>query len=269
MDRYDFHKEFIKGNKIRLVELFNELHTSYEIRKSLYNTINEYEKLFTVVGTDFSYFKDVLDGRFRLILTHKVRSILPDNLVKTVDSFVHISIRKIPTLKNEIKITGLLCNIPEQLFFKMQYSFNREVANSILRGGAYYFGKGLDKLFIQYVKRRPNAKPCVDWGESNKLRAKLIKLGYAVRTKDNQEGAKWLLFRTDDGYCFWNWCRRYSSIPNKKLYKFRAIATNNESTDYKGEFNQEEILEKNIGTFDKMMALLKLNPLMKNTYELQ
>ena len=269
MNRYEFHKEFIKGNKIRLVELFNELHTCYSIRRTQYNSIKEHQRLFEAVGTNYDYFNEVLNGANKMILTKHTRQVLPDHVVKMVDAFVYLTIRKIPTLEKEIKLIGLLCKMPDQLFFKMQYNFNREIGNSILRGGEYSFGQGLSKLFISYVKRRPNAKPCVDWGESRKLKDKLIELGYPVKTKDNPEGAKWLLFRTDDGYCFWNWFKRAANTPNRKMYKFRAIATNNECTEYNGTLTQEEILSKSIGTFDKMMALLKLNPLMKQTYELQ
>ena len=268
MNRYDFHKEFIKGNKIKLVELFNELHTCYDIRRSLYETIKETEKLFNAVGTDFSSFNAVVNGSNKMILTKHTRSILPDEIVKMVDSFVYLNTRKIPRLKNEIKVTGLLCDMPDKLFFKMQYIFNREVSNNILRGDVYSFGQGLSQLCISYVKRADNAKPVPDWGESNKLKAKLLELGYPIKTKDNPEGAKWLLFRTDDGYCFWNWIKRHANTPNRKMYRFRAIATNNECTEYNGSLTQEQILDKSIGTYDKLMALLKLNPLMKQTYEL-
>ena len=51
------------------------------------------------------------------------------------------------------------------------------------------------------------------------------------------------------------------------MYKFRAIATKNECTEYKGQFTQEQILEKTIGPFDKMMALIKLNPSIIERYD--
>lgn len=269
MNRYDFHKDFIKSNNKRLAELFNELHVCYDTRKSLHKSIKETEKLFNAVGVNFSLFNAIMEGSNKIVLSKYARSVLPEEIVKTVDSFIYLNVKKIPNLKNEIKIVGLLCYIPDKLFFKMQYIFNREVSNNILRGYVYSFGQGLSQLCINYVKRSPNSKPCIDWGESNKLKKRLSELGYAVKTKDNPEGAKWLLFRTDDGYCFWNWIKKRANTHNRKMYKFRAIATNNECTDYNGTLTQEEILNKNIGTFDKMMALLKLNPLMKKVYELQ
>lgn len=268
MNRYGFYEEFIKANKIRLKELFNELHTCYEVRNNLYRIVKKHELVFKAIGTDFSVFDRAMhDKPTKVILNGRSRAKLTKELADTVGSFAYVTFTKIPVIKHEIKIVRLMCLMPDRMFFMIQYNFNREIANTILRGGVYYFGQGLSKLGISYVKRSPNAKPCIDWGESNKLKAKLIEQGYQVKSKDNPTGIKWLLFRTDDGYCFWKWLKRDAFTPNKKMYKFRAIATNNESTEYNGAFNQEEILDKSIGTFDKMMALLKLNPQIIERYD--
>jgi hypothetical protein len=268
MNRYDFYEDFINAHKIRLKELFNELHTSYEIRKDLYQTIKEHEMLLTVVGVNFSSFESsMFVPNNKMILSKSTRVKLPNYIVKIVDMFVYLNNKKIPSIKHELDIVVMCCSMPQRIYHIMQYNANKEIANSILRGGTYNFGKGLSKLGISYVKRSPNAKPVPDWGESNKLKAKLIQLGHKIKSAENPNGIKWLLFRTDDGYCFWKWLKKESFTPNRKIYKFKAIATNNECTDYGKGVTQEQILDKPIGTFDKMMALLKLNPLIINNYE--
>lgn len=268
MNRYDFYNDFIKLHKIKLKELFNELHTAYEVRRDLYQTINKYEMLLTVVGVNFSVFADTMSTpNNKMILNKHSRAKLPQDIVKLIDSFVYLNSKRIPAIKHELKIVRICCDMPERMYHTMQYDFNKEIANSILRGDVYNFGQGLSRLGISYVKRSENAKPVPDWGESNKLKARLLALGHKIKSVENPNGIKWLLFRTDDGYCFWKWLKREAFTPNKRMYKFKSIATNNECTDYGKDVSQEQILEKTIGTFDKMMALLKLNPQIIKTYE--
>lgn len=269
MDRYDFYKEFVKSNKIKLKEKFEELHEAYTKKYNLYLLAKEHEVLIRAVGADFSALERMLydEDYCKFIIHKRVRNLLPKEITKNIQSYIHYHNSKIPNIKHEIKLLRLAYTMPERIYFIMQYWFNREIGNHILRGGVYNFGQGLSKLGISYVLRSPNAKPVVDWGESNKLKQRLIDEGYTPKSKDNPDGIKWLLYRTDEGYCFWKWLKRESFAPNKKMYKFRSIATNNESTEYNGTLSQEQILDKSIGTFDKMMALLKLNPKIIEKYD--
>lgn len=269
MDRYGFYEEFIKGNQIRLKELFNELHTAYDIRNSLYKDVEQHKDLLRVLNINFDTLTCMLtvDKYHKVHISKQSKKLLPPELIKTIEVFSYICNTKLAKLKHEIKIVRLLTETPNDLYFSMQYWFNREVGNTILRGDVYNFGQGLSRLGISYVERSPNAKPVVDWGESNKLKKTLIEAGHTVKSVDNPTGIKWLLYRTDAGYSFWKWLKREAFTPNKKMYKFRAIATNNECTEYEGKLSQEQILDKSIGTFDKMMALLKLNPLMIHKYD--
>lgn len=269
MDRYGFYKEFIKGNRIRLKETFEELHNAYLHKNNLYSLVQQYEEYLLAVGMDFSALTRMQSDEtyYKAVLHKRLINLLPEELTKTIHSYLYTCRVKIPNLKHEIKILGIACSMPDRVYFTIQYWFNREIGNHILRGGVFSFGQGLSKLGISYVLRSKNAKPIVDWGESNKLKKLLIEQGHTPKSQDNPGGVKWLLYRTDEGYCFWKWLKRESFALNKKMYKFRAIATNNECTDYKGELTQEQILEKSIGTFDKMMALLKLNPKIKEKYD--
>jgi hypothetical protein len=268
MNRYGFCDQFKQGNAIRLKELFNELHSAYKIRNTLYKDIAQHEVILDLVGVKLSTATNMLttENNTRVVLSKRAKGTLPLALLDSIKAFNNICIYKIPKLKHELKITRLLYEMPDALYFRMQYWFNREIGNHILRGGVYQFGQGLSTLNIMYTKRSPNSKPSVDWGESNKLKKRLIEQGYTVKSKDHPDGIKWLLFHTSDGYCFWRWFKRDAFTPNKQMYRFRAIANNNEPTDYHGELTQEQILDKSIGTFDKMMALLKLNPQIIEKY---
>ena len=49
MNRYGFYKEFIKGCNLRLKELFNELHSAYQVRNDLYGK-RPWLSIFTIVA---------------------------------------------------------------------------------------------------------------------------------------------------------------------------------------------------------------------------
>jgi len=271
MDKYGFYKEFIKSNKIKLGELCNKMHDLYAERNSIYKILEENKVLFEIFSMKFDNLSNMMiDPSYnKKIINEYARKNMPEYYRKLLYKLLNICKNRIPALTKEIEITAFLCNTPSKMYFAMQYGMNREIANKILRGDIHHFGCGLGKLAITYVKRGPNSKICIDWGESNKLKKRLINEGHTPKSKENPDGIKWILFHVDEGYCFWRWFKNKSIAPNKQMYRFRAIATNNESTDYKGAFTQEEILNKTIGPFDKMMALLKLNPYIKERYGLQ
>lgn len=268
MDRYDFHRDFIKYNKERLVKLYNSLHVTYNDRYEAFNRINEYKPLLEYLGVNYEAIKRMTedDSYKKRVLYPKVTDKLPSEIIKDIYTIISINSNRLPAIQKEIKIVSILIDIPREAYFKLQYSFNREIANSIIRGGVYSFGSNLSKLCINFIKRTADSKPIVDWGESIKLKNRLIQQGITPKTKNNPNGVNWLLYYTNDGYCFWKWNKRKCVVHNKKLYKFRAIATNNESTDYDGKFTVDEILEKRIGTFDRMMAIIKAIPSIKEKY---
>jgi hypothetical protein len=268
MNKYDFYKEFIKSNEIKLGEVVQDLHDLYSLRYKIYSRVEQYREPLIEIGFDFEAMDKMLhDEHYYKNLIHtRIRKLIPKDIVSDVYAFMK-TYHTLIKLKHEIRITALCCRMPDKMYFRFQYSFNREIANNILRGGYYNFGQRLSSLGICYVLRSEKAKPVVDWGESNKLKKRLIEEGYVPKSEENPNGVSWVLYRTDEGYCFWRWLKATAVVPNKRMYRFRAIATNNESTDYGGKLTQEEILEKNIGPFDKMMALLKLNPLIKEKYD--
>lgn len=271
MNKYDFYKEFIKTNRTKLGELCNKLHTLYVERNSIYAVLEENKVLFEIFHMNFNALSDMMiDEKYnKKIINEYARNNIPVYYKKLLYRILNLCTNCIPNLQKEIELTAFLCNTPEKMYYIMQYWMNREIANNILRGDIHNFGAGLGKLYIQYIERTDKSKACVDWGESNKLKARLIEQGHTPRSPENPNGVKWLLYHVDDGYCLWKWLKISSVAPNKKMYRFKPIATNNESTDYKGAITQEDILNKSIGPFDKMMALLKFNPLIKERYGFQ
>lgn len=266
MEKRDFYKAFIKDSENKLVDLFNQLHDYYDERLSLFNSITSNDVLLETFGIKISIFTDMMEGRVvKRIINTKLYKYLDRSFIESVNRFIHICNVLIPkTLKN-IKVVSLQCRTPEKVYDLIISILNIEIGNTILKGYVYSFGKFLGKLCIKYVTRRNTAKPVPDWGASIKLRDELISKGITVKSRENPNGKKWLLYRTDDDYCYWAWLKRTSIIANKQMYRFRSIATNNENTDY-GKISVEKILKKNIGNFDKLMAILKSNPSMKEVY---
>lgn len=268
MDRYGFHRDFVEYNKFRLKHLYESLHSTYNLKFELYNKILYNKPLLEYIGINFKAIDRMAeeDTYVKWVLNPHIIDKLPSDLVSTIYSFININTSRLPNLKKEIKIVAFLIDIPERAYFTLQYSFNKEVANSVIRGGVYSFGQKLSRICISFVKRTADSKPCIDWGESNKLKRRLIEKGLIPKNRENPNGISWILYHTNDGYCFWKWTKSKAFVTNKRLYKFRSIATNNECTDYGGKFSLDEILEKRIGTFDRMMATIKFNPNIKEKY---
>ena len=91
-------------------------------------------------------------------LHDKARKYLPVEYRKLINTFTYLCNNRIPAIKREIKLTAFLCKTPARMYFMMQYSFNREIGNHILRGGVYNFRQGLSKLGISYVLRSAQSR---------------------------------------------------------------------------------------------------------------
>ena len=97
--------------------------------------------------------------------------------------------------------------------------FNMMIINYILDGGKFNMGNNLSYLSILRIDRN-NAKPAIDWGESNKYKKELIEEGKELYNSNTGEGEKWHIYYTDSEYCRYYWNKSGCKVQNKSVYKF-------------------------------------------------
>tara|TARA_R100000781_G_scaffold58751_1_gene37743 strand:- start:491 stop:985 length:495 start_codon:yes stop_codon:yes gene_type:complete len=97
--------------------------------------------------------------------------------------------------------------------------FNMMVIDYILEGGKFNMGNNLSYISILRIDRN-NAKPAIDWGESNKYKKELLEEGKELYNSETGEGEKWHIYYTDSEYCRYYWNKSGCKVQNKSVYKF-------------------------------------------------
>jgi len=109
--------------------------------------------------------------------------------------------------------------IDANMFRAICSEFNMEIIDYILEGYSFNMGNQLSNISIKRVIR-DNAKPTIDWGESNKYKNELLSQGKKLYNKDTGEGIKWYIYYTDKNYLRYFWNKGKCKVPNKSVYKF-------------------------------------------------
>mgnify|MGYP006430374105 CR=1 FL=1 len=137
----------------------------------------------------------------------------------------------------------------KKIYTKIINRCNSDIINHLLKGEQVYFPKKLSYLQVKRTTRNFN-KPAVDWNASNKLKQQLLDEGKQLYDDETGKGHKWIVYYTDNDYCFVYWNRFYCNIPNKTVYKFVPTRSNKGlSTKLKQYLNSDE---RNKFTFDKI-----------------
>lgn len=105
--------------------------------------------------------------------------------------------------------------------------FNKSIVEEILKGYQFVPTTRLGQIEIKKCNR--TKYKAIDWGESNKLKARLIKedkIPYNKKTAPN--GVFWHVYHTDPFYFKWNWYRNTKAKFTKNImsYKFEATDQN-------------------------------------------
>jgi len=136
--------------------------------------------------------------------------------------------KKLNKLKNEI--------ISYKIYKDVISIFNKSLIDEILKGEHINLGFGVGTIKIK-KRKRDLSRPVIDWGETNKLKEEIINNGgtlYKVlkRDKDNNilednNGEKYLVYRTDEYYYMWHWKKSHCTLPNFELYSFAPTTGDN------------------------------------------
>lgn len=161
--------------------------------------------------------------------------------------------------------------LPIRIFKYIIKSHNIQIAKKLLTGYVYTVGHGVGQIYIKKIRRifriyGKEATKNIDWGETNKLKKKLIEEGVDIYTKDNPSGEQYLVhYTTDYMYWFW-WDKGQKVITNSFLYTFTP--TNFINTPERSQIhfvenakNKEEIINtKDLGNRDKLYCLIRFDP---------
>ena len=178
--------------------------------------------------------------------------------------------------KIEEKLQAIKDNyITEDLFKEVLYKFNNKISDEIVyKGYTFKLGGGLGFIRIKKVNAIYNrdgslrTKKRINWGESNKLKAELIKEGkipYQVLTRDEEGkilthngGENWFIYHSNDFDYLWNWNKNRCATLNSAYYKFKPTIYNNNTKD-----------GNKLGNINKLKQLVTANsPLLSNFSEI-
>ena len=109
-------------------------------------------------------------------------------------------------------------NLPYHVFNRLITEFNYRVMSRILRGEEFQMGKELSKLSIIRIPRNYR-KRAIDWGASNKLKKKFLEEGKTLYSKQNPDGEKWLIHRTDEWFTKFYWRKQDCELRNRSAYR--------------------------------------------------
>lgn len=151
--------------------------------------------------------------------------------------------------------------IPYWMFKEVISRHNKKCADAVIFGQVMNFGNKIGNLLIKKI-RRNYEKPVVDWGESKKAKAQLIKVGLTPKGPNNPEGQNWLIYHSDPWYLRFAWVKkRICKVKNQTVYKF--VPTSNRSK-VAGDNNPEKL-----GNKGKLVLANKINPSLHLLYSNQ
>lgn len=271
MDKQDFYEDFKMIHLLKLDELVKELHIAYLTRNRIYSILLANEDAISSSNINFNIFVDIVEKGIHHAKVD-VKKLNMGDPIKTkvisanIYSFFYIVNSRIPALIKQIEFVQMMATMPKLVYFKFQEVINWNISNFILKGDYYNFGKTLGTIRINKVKRNFK-KLVIDWGNSNKFKANLVKRGLTPYSK-NSGGSKWFLYHSDDDYCYWHWGKSGCAIKNYRYYTFRTIRTGKTGLmSWAKAKTIDQILNiQNLGNYDRMLAIININPKHKEIY---
>jgi len=272
MTKEDFYEDFINLNLIKVEELTKELHISYCTRNALYKSLLDHEDAISSSGINFNIFIELVEHGIKHSAPNldklDIGTSIKTKLIKmTIGSLIYIVNQRIPNIIKQLTFLHTLTQMPRDIYYTLQETINWNISNAILKGDYYNFGRGLGRIFIKFCKRNFK-KLVIDWGSSIKFKDSLINRGLQAYSL-NSGGTKWFIYHTDDDFCYWSWSKSGCNIKNYRYYTFRAIRT--AKTDMinwcKSKTVNDILSIRNLGNFDRMLAIIRINPKHKELYQ--
>jgi len=268
LETRDLYRDYIEAVQIKInavtVKIGQYYGSQEYIKQCIINNRAEFEKIDVNIDNLFKnpYIADL-----------KIKELVANGQLTRVAHYVKSYVNSIRYLTlHKLLYERLVKSImPYEVYLKILGYSDIEIAKHILKGGYYTFGNA-GKLYIREKERTflfngRLVKLPVDWGTSNKYKAKLIeegKIPYDQTTAPN--GIKWHVYHNSD-YAYWFWWEA-GAIQNRGFFKFIPSKFCRRGNRKNILFNSfDEILNSTeIGNVNKMLELMKFNSLQFLNY---
>jgi len=148
---------------------------------------------------------------------------------------------------------------PYWMYKEVLSRFNKKASDAVIFGQVLSFGNKIGNLLIKKI-RRNYEKPVVDWGESKRVKADLIREGFTPKGPLQPDGKEWLIYYSDAWYLRWAWVKkRVCRVKNQTVYKFTPTANRSKAA---GDNSPGKL-----GNRGKLVLANKLNPTLHMVYE--
>ncbi len=276
-------------------DLFKDrLNTDIETKQQQLNdcldNINYNIRMIKSINTKFDY--PITDYHLNIYYTTSDQSIADLRAASRVSSNAFTPLHNTETrilwdnvnqfIKNKRLIHSIQVSIQKGEAFKQKFNLDKyiaiikllniEISKHVLKGGMYSFSKDLSHIYIK-EKLRDTRTNNINWGESNKLKQKLINEGITPYDKLlNPDGEKWFVYHTNTYNYWWKWNNHFCNFENVKYYTFIPTAYVNTPTRKKQDFlntckSNDDIINSNlIGNVEKVNYLIEFDPLYHLTY---
>lgn len=267
-DREFYWRDFLYEVHLKLCNLVNQLHNAYEKRNDfiyyIKANINEYNK----VGIDVSVVLDI-DNRNKIYFNKKQEDKLSTKLISYLKSYNYIVYEKLDKLDNEIRILSTIKEIPREMYTLFQSSLNFEIGNSLVKGNNYSFGGQVGYVYAYFHKLAPGVIPNnLNWGETMKLKKRLLEQGIAIKTPTNPNGVPYRVYYDFDWFIHARFHKLKNRIKQASYYKFKfayssscyAKYTNKKTyakgpKDFSGKTFEEILNNRRISPLNKILAI--------------
>ncbi len=273
----DMYYYYIKSLRQREADIKDRLVTLDNQVKYIYSILYPYGKALNEAGITFKFENEYRVDTTTTSYSEKKLSKVKINVVTISESLLKSYILAYSRAK--LKLSNLYKVLSDvqssytslRLYRFIIKSYNKKVAHRVLEGQVHTFGSTVGQLYIKRIRRiftvhGKEATRGIDWGETKKLRAKLIEDNIPIYSKDNPNGEKYLVYYSGDYlYWFW-WDKAQSRIPNLQLYTFTP--TNFINTEDRSQLaftkkakSKKDIIESDLlGNRDKLQCLLRFDP---------
>ena len=261
LETRDLYKDYITAIESKKIAVANKL-TQYQgsqeyLKNAIINSREEFEKLDVNIDTLFAN---------PFIAYVKIKQLVENGHLTRVAHYVKMYVLAIKYYNLHKNLLDRLNKsvMPYEVYIKFLSNLNHEISIHLLEGGYYNFGAAGRMYILEkprtFVFMGKKVKLPVDWGFSKKVKKQLIEDGktpYDSRTAP--DGVKWHYYHDTD-FAYWFWWEA-GAIKNRAFMKF--IPSNFKNRQDKYTFNTiEEILQSTkIGNVNKMVRLLKIDPL--------
>lgn len=204
-DKYsDIFKRFVYGDLTPLYELSNK--ETVEILHLSDSFIN----LPTNTKIDFIGELKLILARIKAIHAHKTNILVAIN-----------------DQKEKLKLSEYIVkHITQTVYNVIVKEYNYNLFTEVLEGNMFSLGT-LGSFFIHKVDKTYRKKMKVDWEETNKLKAELIAKGIPLCSKENPDGAKYIIYKTATQELYFGWKHFMNTRRDTYNYRFEFIRSGN------------------------------------------